>query len=136
MVRLTQRFEFSASHRLFNRELDEEHNHRIFGKCSNPHGHGHNYEVEVTVKGPPDAMGSIMPVIELERLVYAAVIEPLDHKNLNVEVPEFAKLIPSVENIAMVIYNRLTPLFAGHTARLATVRVWETPKTFAEYGED
>jgi 6-pyruvoyltetrahydropterin/6-carboxytetrahydropterin synthase len=60
----------------------------------------------------------------------------MDHKNLNVEVAEFARLIPSVENIAMVIYQRLVPRFAGLTSRLASVRVWETPKTFAEYGED
>lgn len=136
MVRLSQRFEFSASHRLFNRELTDEENRRIFGKCSNPHGHGHNYEVEVTVKGPPDAQGMIIPVVDLERLVNEAAIEPMDHRNLNVEVPEFARLIPSVENIAMVIYNRLAGRFAGLSARLASVRVWETPKTFAEYGEE
>jgi 6-pyruvoyltetrahydropterin/6-carboxytetrahydropterin synthase len=151
MVRLSQRFEFSASHRLFNRALSDEENRRIFGKCSNPHGHGHNYELQVTVAGEPGAVGGVligMPAFE--RIVAEAVIERFDHKNLNVEVPEFRELIPSVENIARVIYKLLKPRFGGDGpdaaggggaaasgagVRLAAVTVWETPKTWCEYAE-
>jgi len=135
MVRLSQKFEFSASHRLHNPELSEEQNRAMFGKCNNPNGHGHNYEVQVTVLGAPDANGVVLPVPQLEQVVAQTVIEPFDHKNLNVEIPEFKTLLPSVENIAMVIYRLLKPKFQASTAKLASVTVWETPKTWCEYRE-
>ena len=136
MVRLSQKFEFSATHRLHNPALSDEENCRTYGKCNNPHGHGHNYEVQVTLKGTPDASGVLVDVPAFERVVGEAVIDRLDHKNLNVEVPEFRSgLIPSVENIAMVIYRLLKPKFEGARAGLASVTVWETPKTWCEYSE-
>ena len=136
MIRLTQSFEFSAAHRLFCAELGDAENRRLFGKCSNPHGHGHNYVLEVTVCGTPDGRtGTATDIGHLDRVVLERVIEPFDHKNLNVECAEFAVLNPSVENIARVIWGRLEGAFQG--CRLASVRVWETPKTCAEYaGED
>jgi 6-pyruvoyltetrahydropterin/6-carboxytetrahydropterin synthase len=133
MVHLSEKFEFSASHRLFNPALADEENRRLFGKCSNPHGHGHNYELQVTVAGEPDAHGVVLPVPELEQVVGRAVIERFDHKNLNVEVAEFKEMIPSVENIAAVIYRLLKGKFAR--AELKSVTVWETPKTWCEYSE-
>jgi len=136
MVRLSQRFEFSASHRLFNRALSDEENCRIYGKCSNPHGHGHNYELQVTLAGEPDSLnGLLVNLPAFERIVGLSVIDRFDHKNLNVELPEFAGLIPSVENIARVIYKLLQPRFVEAGARLAAVTVWETPKTWCEYTE-
>jgi 6-pyruvoyltetrahydropterin/6-carboxytetrahydropterin synthase len=135
MVRLSQRFEFSASHRLHNPALSPDQNARLFGKCNNPQGHGHNYEIQVTLAGRPDEGGLLIPVPAFERIVAAAVIEPFDHKNLNVEVEEFRRLIPTVENIAMVIYRRLKPKLAEAGAQLAGVTVWETPKTWCEYAE-
>jgi 6-pyruvoyltetrahydropterin/6-carboxytetrahydropterin synthase len=135
MVRLNQKFEFSASHQLCNRSLSDEENRTLFGKCSNPHGHGHNYEVQVTVAGKPDENGVVITVPTFERLVAETVIDRMDHKNLNVEVPEFREVIPSVENIAMVIYRLLKPKFTDAHAKLATVTVWETPKTWCEYSE-
>lgn len=136
MVRLSQRFEFSASHRLFNRALSDEENCRIYGKCSNPHGHGHNYEVQVTVAGEPeDVDGVLIGLPAFERIVGSTVIERFDHKNLNLEVAEFAELIPSVENIARVIYKLLKPRFGEAGVKLAAVTVWETPKTWCEYAE-
>ena len=135
MVRLSQKFEFSAAHQLCNRSLSDDENRKLFGKCSNPHGHGHNYEVQVTIAGKPDADGIVMHVPSFERLVAETVIDRMDHKNLNVEVPEFREVIPSVENIAMVIYSLLKPKFADGHARLASVTVWETPKTWCEYSE-
>jgi len=136
MVRLSQKFEFSATHRLHNPKLSDDENCRIYGKCNNPNGHGHNYEVQVTLRGVPDGSGVLVDVPAFERVVGEAVIDRLDHKNLNVEVTEFRDgLIPSVENIAMVIYRLLKPKFEGQRARLASVTVWETPKTWCEYAE-
>jgi 6-pyruvoyltetrahydropterin/6-carboxytetrahydropterin synthase len=133
MFRLSQTFEFSATHRLHNPQLSDAENRQTFGKCNNPHGHGHNYQVQVTVAAASDA-GSAIDVMHVERIVNDTVIEKFDHKNLNVELPEFRTLIPSVENIAMTIYRLLKGKFAG-PAKLASVTVWETPKTWCEYSE-
>ncbi len=135
MVRLSQKFEFSASHRLFNSALSDEENRKIFGKCSNPYGHGHNYELQVTLRGEPDANGVVAEVPAFERVVAEAVVERFDHKNLNIEVLEFKELIPSVENIARVIYRILKGKFTEGGAMLQSVTVWETPKTWCEYSE-
>jgi 6-pyruvoyltetrahydropterin/6-carboxytetrahydropterin synthase len=134
MVRLSQRFEFSASHRLNNPGLSDEENRRIFGKCSNPHGHGHNYELRVTLRGEPDANGLLIEIPAFERIVATQVIDRLDHKNLNIEVPAFASLIPSVENIARIIYGMLVAHIPS-PAQLHSVTVWETSKTWCEYSE-
>ena len=134
MIRVSQKFEFSASHRLHNPQFSEDENHTAFGKCNNPHGHGHNYEVQVTIKGDPDANGMIMPMPAFERIVKETIIERFDHRNLNLEVSEFRNLNPTVENIAMVIYRLLKPALTGG-AQLHGVTVWETPKTWCEYAE-
>jgi len=134
MVRLSQKFEFSAAHRLHNPALSDAENLATFGKCNNPLGHGHNYELQVTVAGDADSAGLLVDVGTLEQVVHERVIRRLDHKHLNLEVPEFARTIPSVENIAAVIYR----LLKGHIpapATLASVTVWETPKTWCEYAE-
>ncbi|HEY2586392.1 MAG TPA: 6-carboxytetrahydropterin synthase [Tepidisphaeraceae bacterium] len=136
MMRLSQTFEFSATHRLHNPKATDAENRHIFGKCNNPHGHGHNYEVQVTLLGEPDATGLLIEIPEFERIVAATVIDRFDHKNLNVEVPEFRELIPTVENIAMTTYRLLKPKFAKKSAKLASVTVWETPKTWCEYSEE
>jgi 6-pyruvoyltetrahydropterin/6-carboxytetrahydropterin synthase len=135
MVRLSQKFEFSASHRLHNPDLSDEQNVKTFGKCNNPHGHGHNYELQVTLAGKPNENGVLIDVPAFERIVATTVIDRLDHKNLNVQVAEFKGLIPSVENIAKVIFNLLKPQFAAQSAQLSSVTVWETPKTWCEYRE-
>jgi 6-pyruvoyltetrahydropterin/6-carboxytetrahydropterin synthase len=134
-VRLSQKFEFSASHRLHSAQLSDEDNRKCFGKCNNPNGHGHNYEVQVTLAGQPDEKGALIDVPSFERVVAETVIDRFDHKNLNVEVSEFREVMPSVENIAMVIFRMLKPRFADQRARLASVTVWETPKTWCEYAE-
>jgi 6-pyruvoyltetrahydropterin/6-carboxytetrahydropterin synthase len=135
MVRLSQKFEFSASHRLHNPALSEEENRRNFGKCNNPHGHGHNYVLQVTVAGVPNPNGYVVDIPKFEQIVAATVIEPLDHRYLNVEIPEFSELIPTVENIAMVIFKMLKPKLAEIGAKLAGVTLWETTKTWCEYME-
>lgn len=132
MVYLTQRFEFSAAHRLNNPALDEQRNREVFGKCSNPAGHGHNYEFEVTLAGTVGNSGHLIDPDEFAGIVNRQVIDRFDHRNLNVEIAEFATLIPSVENIARVIHDLLASQFTG-PAHLHRVRVWETLKTWAEY---
>ncbi len=136
MVRLSQKFEFSASHRLHSAEMSDDENADTYGKCNNPHGHGHNYELQVTLRGVPRASGVLMDVPEFERVVAEHVVSRFDHKNLNVELAEFRDVIPSVENIARVIYTLLEPAFGERGATLASVTVWETPKTWCEYSED
>ncbi len=132
MIELTQSFEFSAAHRLYCKSFSDEENFATFGKCSNPNGHGHNYAVEISIQGEPDARtGVIIPLDRFQKTVNERVIARLDHKHLNQDCIEFSDLNPSVENIACVIWN----LLEGHfePAKLARVRVWETPKTYAEY---
>jgi 6-pyruvoyltetrahydropterin/6-carboxytetrahydropterin synthase len=131
MIRVSQKFEFSAAHRLHNPKLTDEQNRTLFGKCNNPHGHGHNYELQVTLL---TAAQNLIDHPALERTVSQTVLDRFDHKNLNVEVAEFADLIPTVENIAMTIYRLLKPKFTGES-KLASVTVWETPKTWCEYTE-
>jgi 6-pyruvoyltetrahydropterin/6-carboxytetrahydropterin synthase len=134
MVQLSQKFEFAAAHRLHNPALSDAQNRQAFGKCNNTHGHGHNYELQVTLAGNPDRNGLLIDIPEFERIVADTVIERFDHKFLNIETAEFVELIPSVENIAKVIFTLLKPRFTG-PATLAAVTVWETPKTWCEYAE-
>lgn len=132
MISITQSFEFAAAHRLHCPQLSEDENRRTFGKCTNPNGHGHNYTVEVTITGRPDSQtGVLLPVGELEQVVRTQVIDRFDHKHLNEDCAEFAALNPSVENITRVIWEKLNGRFGS--ARLTRVRVYETPKTAAEY---
>jgi 6-pyruvoyltetrahydropterin/6-carboxytetrahydropterin synthase len=135
MVRLSQKFEFSATHRLHNPALSDDENSRTYGKCNNPHGHGHNYEVQVTLAGTPGKTGLLIDVPAFERIVATTVINRFDHKNLNVELPEFRDVIPSVENIAATIFRLLKLPIGDAGAKLASVTVWETPKTWCEYSE-
>jgi 6-pyruvoyltetrahydropterin/6-carboxytetrahydropterin synthase len=131
MVFMTRSFEFCASHRLAVAGFSDEENRRLFGKCSNPHGHGHNYVVEVTVRGASNRpTGGDIELPRLDRVVNETVIDRYDHKNLNVECPEFARVNPTVENIARMIFERLETALLP--AKLSNVRVWETPKTFAD----
>lgn len=138
MIRMSQKFEFCASHRLHNPALSDEENRTIFGKCNNPRGHGHNYELQVTLAGRPDSNGQLIPITQLESIVADTVIEKFDHKNLNCELEEFRNVNPSVENIARVIYEMLRPNLTGpfQNVKLAAVTVWETPKTSCEYAPE
>lgn len=134
-TRLSQKFEFSAAHRLHNPKLSDEENRKIYGKCNNPNGHGHNYEVQVTLRGKANTNGLIVDVPAFEKIVKEFAVDKLDHKHLNLDVPEFVELIPTVENISMVIHRMLKNRFSAIGAELASVTVWETPKTWCEYSE-
>jgi 6-pyruvoyltetrahydropterin/6-carboxytetrahydropterin synthase len=111
-----RRATFNAAHRLFNPAWDEATNNRVFGLCNNPNYHGHNYTLIVKITGDinPDT-GYVMDLKIVNDLIKELVIEPFDHNNLNLDVPEFANLIPTAENIAKVIYDkfraRLEPQF-------------------------
>ena len=132
MVYLTRRAEFSASHYYHNPEFTAEENQRLFGKCNNPHGHGHNYTLEVTVKGEVDARsGFVVDLQQLKQIMNSEVMDALDHRHLNKEVPEFARQIPTSENIAIAIWNRLRPKLT--VARLHRVRLYETHDLFVDY---
>lgn len=131
---LTRRYRFSASHRLHRANLSEEENLRLYGKCSNVHGHGHNYVLEVTITGPVDpATGMIANLGELDPFIEREVIEPFDYKYLNEEVPEFAASVPTTENVCSEIYRRLK---AFPAARIVRVRIEETSKNSFEYDGD
>jgi 6-pyruvoyltetrahydropterin/6-carboxytetrahydropterin synthase len=135
MVYLTRKAEFSASHYYHKPEFTPEENRRIFGKCNNPNGHGHNYTLEVTVKGEVDPRsGFVVDLKELKDILSREVLDALDHRFLNKEVPEFASRIPTTENIAVSVWQRLEPRL--NHAKLHRVRVYETRDLFVDfYGE-
>ncbi len=136
MLYLTRKAEFSASHFYHNPEMSPEENRRVFGKCNNPHGHGHNYTLEVTVKGGVnERSGFVVDLKDLKEIMNREVLDVLDHRFLNKEVPEFAGLIPTTENLALVIWQRLAPKLT--VAQLHRVRVYETVDLFVDYyGEE
>ena len=123
---------FNAAHRLFRKEWDDERNLEVFGKCSNPNYHGHNYELIVSVTGEPNPeTGFVMDLKILKDLIFYEVEEPFDHKNLNLEVPEFSELNPTAENIAVVIWNKLrNKINKDHDLE---VTLYETPRNFVTY---
>ena len=132
MIHLTQQFEFSAAHRLHCNQISDEENRNLFGKCNNPEGHGHNYVIEVTVANEVTSdNGQVIAMDRLESTVKRLIIDRLDHKHLNRDVEYFSRINPSVENIATAIYQWLDGQFGS--AKLDRVKVFETPKTWAEY---
>lgn len=135
MVYLTRKAEFAASHYYHNPRLSAEENQRIFGKCNNPNGHGHNYMLEVTVKGEVNPQsGFVVDLKQLKDILNHEVLDALDHRFLNKEVPEFLTRIPTTENLAIAIWQRLEPKLRN--AKLHRVRVYETPDLFVDfYGE-
>lgn len=139
-VRLTRRYRFSASHRLFSDDLSEEQNRAIFGKCANPFGHGHDYVLHVSVRGPLDIdTGRVVDLDTLDALVKETILDPLEHSNLNVDVPEFRSLVPTTENLAVVVEQRLERewkrKFTEHpleSVRLEKIQIEETKRNIFE----
>ncbi len=131
-VYVTRQVHFNAGHRLFNPARSEAWNRRTFGPCSNPNGHGHNYVLEVTVRGRPDPeTGYVVDLGELKRIVEAAVVVPCDHQNLNKDVDFLKGVIPTAENLAVAFWGRIAPRVRAGV--LYSVRLYETPRNFAEY---
>lgn len=131
-VKVSRRAHFNAAHRLYRPDWSNEKNDAVFGKCNNPNFHGHNYELIVSVIGEIDpATGFVMDMKLLKDLIKSEIEEALDHKNLNVEVPEFKNLNPTAENIAVVIWNKLR----SHIEKNKDLEVvlYETPRNFVTY---
>jgi len=123
---------FNAAHRLHNDAWSEPENDRVFGKCNNPNYHGHNYDVIIKVIGEPNPQtGYVIDLKILSDLINENVLQRFDHKNLNLDVAEFANLNPTAENIAITIYNLLRPKIDSGLA--LQVRLYETERNFVEY---
>ncbi|MCC6701359.1 MAG: 6-carboxytetrahydropterin synthase [Fluviicola sp.] len=123
---------FNAAHRLNNPLWDEATNQAVFGKCNNANFHGHKYRLEVQLEGPIDPeTGYVMDMKLLSELIKNEIVERFDHRNFNLDCPEFKELNPSAENIALVIWNILRPLLPKDLALV--VRLWETPRNGVEY---
>ena len=129
---LYRKAHFNAAHRLFLPQWSDEKNAAVFGKCSNPNYHGHNYELEVGITGPIDPVtGFVMDVAVLKALIKTEVEDPFDHKNLNLEVPEFKDLNPTVENIAQVIWTKLRGRISIQYD--ITIKLYETPRNYVVF---
>ncbi len=131
-VTVHRRAHFNAAHRLYRQDWSFEQNDEVFGKCNNPHFHGHNYELIASVTGEIDPeTGYVIDVKILKDIIKSEVEDAFDHKNLNLEVPEFKELNPTAENIVVVIYNKikkhLNPDFD------LEVTLYETPRNFVTY---
>ncbi|MBD2231262.1 6-carboxytetrahydropterin synthase [Phormidium tenue] len=130
---LTVSTHFSAAHRLASPRLSYEENCEIYGKCARPHGHGHNYHLEVTVKGEIDPRtGMLVDLAALQAVIDEYVVEPFDHTFLNKDIPYFAEVVPTAENIAVHIRDLLQGPIADLGASLHKVKLIESPNNSAE----
>jgi 6-pyruvoyltetrahydropterin/6-carboxytetrahydropterin synthase len=133
-VKVSRKAHFNAAHRLYRKDWSDAQNEAQFGKCSNPHYHGHNYELIVSVEGEIDPeTGFVMDMKVLKDYIKSEVEDAFDHKNLNIEVPEFENLIPSAENMVVVIHDKLKKILSpGQTMEVV---LYETPRNFVTYTE-
>jgi 6-pyruvoyltetrahydropterin/6-carboxytetrahydropterin synthase len=123
---------FNAAHRLYDRRLSDAENAATFGVCSNPNYHGHNYNLEISLEGDIDPRtGYVMDVQRIKQIATDLLLRHLDHKNLNLDVPWFAELNPTAENIAVVCWRVLAP--AVKPATLKRIRLWETERNYVDY---
>lgn len=131
-VKVSRKAHFNAAHRLYRKDWDFNKNESIFGKCNNPHYHGHNYELIVSVTGEIDKeTGYVIDMKVLKDIIKSEVEDALDHKNLNVEVPEFKELNPTAENIAVVIYDKIKPKLKSNLE--LEIVLYETPRNFVTF---
>ncbi len=123
-MQLTRKAEFSASHVCANPAWSDERNRAVYGVNANPNGHGHNYVLEVTLEGEPDPVtGMVFDLRELKEILNREVVDPMDHRFLNREVPPFGQVVPTTENLAIEIWRRIAPHFQTGAAHLANVRL-------------
>jgi 6-pyruvoyltetrahydropterin/6-carboxytetrahydropterin synthase len=131
-MRVCRRSNFNAAHRLFRPDWSDEKNQEVFGKCNNPNFHGHNYTLEVWIEGEIDPeTGYVIDLKLVKDLVKKEIEERFDHRNLNLDCPEFQSLIPTAENIAVVCYNLLRDKIDSKFK--LTIRLWETENNIVEY---
>ena len=134
-VKVTRRETFNAAHRLYNPSWSAEKNMEVFGKCSNPNFHGHNYELIVQVIGFIDQeTGYVIDMKKLSDLIKSEIIEKFDHKNLNLDVPEFKHVNPTAENIAVTIFNKLRKVVPQELE--LKIKLYETERNFVEFPVD
>jgi 6-pyruvoyltetrahydropterin/6-carboxytetrahydropterin synthase len=135
VLQITRREEFSAAHRLHNPALSAEENRRLYGICNNPNGHGHNYALEVTVHGEvPPGTGMVMDLNRLMLLLREEILQQVDHRHLNHDVPFLAGVIPTAENVAIAFWNRLAPRIEEFDGcRLHRIRLFESRQNYVEY---
>lgn len=135
-VRVSRRLHFCAAHRLAREEWDAERNLRVFGLCASPNWHGHNYELDVTVEGEIEPeTGFVIDLKEVKEVVEARVIQVVDHRNLNLDVPWLAGVIPSTENLVVAIWGQIAAALPERV-RLVRLVLWETPRNYVEYTGD
>ncbi len=131
-ITIYRKAHFNAAHRLYRKDWDDEKNLEVFGKCSNPNYHGHNYELIVGITGEIDPeTGYLIDLKIVKDLIFEEVEEAFDHKNLNIEVPEFKSRNPTVENIAVVIWEKLRAKLEQKYQ--ISVTLYETPRNFVTY---
>jgi 6-pyruvoyltetrahydropterin/6-carboxytetrahydropterin synthase len=131
-VTVKRKAHFNAAHRLFRKEWSDDRNFAVFGKCSYANYHGHNYNIVVSLTGDVDPeTGFVISLNELKKVIEEQVEEPFDHRNLNLDVPEFSDLNPTSENLVIVIYNRLRPHFNEGLA--LSVELHETERNIVTY---
>lgn len=133
-VYITRREHFNAAHKLWREEWSEQQNYEVFGKCSNKNWHGHNYTLFVTVKGvPSETTGFVIDLKDLSKIIKQEVIDPLDHKNLNLDVPFLQGILASTENIVIRIWEQIEEPIRNAGGELAKIRLEETENNFVEY---
>ena len=136
MVFLSRQEHFNAAHKLYNPAWSKEKNEEVFGPCANANWHGHNFEIIVTVKGEPDPdTGFVMDLKKLSILIREEIIEKVDHKNLNVDVPFMQGKMASTENLVMEFWRILEEKLPAisNTAKLHCIKLYETPRNYVEY---
>lgn len=133
-VYIVRREHFNAAHKLWREDWSDEKNAEVFGKCSNKNWHGHNFNLFVTVKGKPNPeTGFVIDLKELSQIIKRDVIEALDHKNLNLDVPFLKNILPSTENLIIAIWGLIEKPIAEAGGQLAKIRLEETENNFVEY---
>ncbi|HOI31325.1 MAG: 6-carboxytetrahydropterin synthase [Bacteroidales bacterium] len=134
MIFITRRERFNAAHRLFRADFSDEKNTEVFGKCSNPNWHGHNYELFVTIKGEVNSeTGFLVNLKLLSKIIREKVIDHLDHKNINLEVPFMQGKFASTEMLAMAIWDQLEAGINNFGAALHCIKLYESENNFVEY---
>lgn len=134
MIYLTRKERFNAAHKLFNPDWTDDRNDEVFGKCANKNWHGHNFDLYVTVKGEVDSeTGFVINLKDLSKLINELVIDKLDHKNLNLDVPFMKGKMASTENLAVEIWQQLDSPIEELGAKLHKIFLRETENNSVEY---
>lgn len=134
MIYLTRKEHFNAAHKLARPDWSDEKNIAVFGKCANHNWHGHNFDLYVTVKGTPNPeTGFVIDLKKLSVIIREHIVEVLDHKNLNLDVPFMKDVMPSTENLAIKIWEILSPLVEAEGCAMHCVKLYETQNNFVEY---